>query len=331
MTTTPRPPPREPLTPDEREMAARLARLGPHDGPSAALDARILAAAHAAAGRDTAPHRHRGRRILALPAGWLTGVGLAASLTLVLGVVWQLRPSQEVLTERSEAPLADGGFVPAAPVASGRPRVLAPAAPSTGPADEAPAARVAEPQVRERAATAKDSAPVTPRNVADAGADRSTDAAPVMPAAVEDRGAAPAPPPAAAAVASPEAAAESADTSQVRSREALTQAPERRHSYTNSARAGSAAMTESRALRQAKAEDVRRELGTTATAASVPGADGLTSDDPPSRWYAEIRRLRDAGDIDAARAVLDRFHDVHPTQALPDDLRALLPEPPSEP
>lgn len=331
MTTTPRPPPREPLTPDEREMAARLARLGPHDGPSAALDARILAAAHAAAGSDTAPHRHRGRRILAFPAGWLTGVGLAASLTLVLGVVWQLRPSQEVLTERSEAPLADGGFVPAAPVASGRPHVLAPAAPSTGPANEAPAARVAEPQVRERAATAKDSAPATPREVADAGADRSTDAAPVMPAAVEDRGAAPAPPPAAAAVASPEAAAESADTSQVRSREALTQAPERRHSYTNSARAGSAAMTESRALRQAKAEDARRELGATATAASVPGADGLTSDDPPSRWYAEIRRLRDAGDIDAARAVLDRFHDVHPTQALPDDLRALLPEPPSEP
>ena len=140
MTSTPRPPPREPLTPDEREMAARLARLGPHEGPSAALDARILAAAHAATGPGAAPRRRGVRRALALPAGWLTGAGLAASMALVLGVVWQLRPPQAVVAERGEAPVADGGFVPAQPVPSGRPRVLAPAAPPTESTETAPAA-----------------------------------------------------------------------------------------------------------------------------------------------------------------------------------------------
>ena len=37
---------RDPLTQEERALAARLARLGAPDGPPAALDARILGAAH---------------------------------------------------------------------------------------------------------------------------------------------------------------------------------------------------------------------------------------------------------------------------------------------
>ena len=41
--------PHEPLTPEERELAQLTARLPPHGEPSPALDARILAAAHAAA------------------------------------------------------------------------------------------------------------------------------------------------------------------------------------------------------------------------------------------------------------------------------------------
>ena len=41
--------PHEPLTPEERELAQLTSRLPPHGEPSAALDARILAAAHAAA------------------------------------------------------------------------------------------------------------------------------------------------------------------------------------------------------------------------------------------------------------------------------------------
>jgi len=37
-----------PLTAEEQALAQRLARLGPHAEPSPALDARVLAAAHAA-------------------------------------------------------------------------------------------------------------------------------------------------------------------------------------------------------------------------------------------------------------------------------------------
>ena len=326
MTSTPRPPPREPLTPDEREMAARLARLGPHEGPSAALDARILAAAHAATGPGAAPRRRSMRRVLALPAGWLTGAGLAASMALVLGVVWQLQPPGTVVAERGEAPVADGGFVPAQPVASGRPRVLAPAAPPAESTEVAPAAeRIAEPQVRKRTAMA--TAPAPQRDVADAGADRSTDA-------VSDTPATAAPPPPVAAVAvAPTAAAESAATSQEGVQEAQTQAPERRHSYTTSARAASAAMVESRALRQAAARDSGRESAAVApaAAAAAPSADGLTNDHPPSEWFAEVRRLRDEGDIGAARALLERFVESHPSHALPDDLRPLQPAPPPVP
>ena len=70
------------LNPEERELAQRLARLGPHGEPSPALDARILAAAQAAAA--SAPVRHRRR--------WPVALGAVASLALALGIAWRLRP-----------------------------------------------------------------------------------------------------------------------------------------------------------------------------------------------------------------------------------------------
>ena len=88
-------------------------------------------------------------------------------------------------------------------------------------------------------------------------------------------------------------------------------------------------MVESRALRQAAARDSGRESAAVApaAAAAAPSADGLTNDHPPSEWFAEVRRLRDEGDIGAARALLERFVESHPSHALPDDLRPLQPEP----
>ena len=84
-----------PLTPDERDLAQRLARLDAGAQPSAALDAGILAAARAAAsgaaggggggiprpGRGVVQGRRRRPRL-----GWAAGAGLAASMVLAVGV-----------------------------------------------------------------------------------------------------------------------------------------------------------------------------------------------------------------------------------------------------
>ena len=80
---TARPPlsPDEPFSEEERELALRLSRLDATAGPSAALDARILAAARKAA---AAPARRRRR--------WPGAVGAAAVLVAAVGLAWQLRP-----------------------------------------------------------------------------------------------------------------------------------------------------------------------------------------------------------------------------------------------
>ena len=122
------------LTPEERalerELAQRLARLGPPREPSPALDARVLAAAHAAA-RPRAKRRR--------PATWPTVFGLAASVVFALGLAWRLRPepadvasSQAAAT--AEEPLADYAPPPPAEVYAPRPkRVLE--VPAPPPAD----------------------------------------------------------------------------------------------------------------------------------------------------------------------------------------------------
>jgi len=83
----------DPLTPEERKLAARLARIGPHGEPSPTLDARILGAAQAAATRKPG----RGR-----PSLWPAWAGIAATVALALGAVWQLRPVQEASVELEE-------------------------------------------------------------------------------------------------------------------------------------------------------------------------------------------------------------------------------------
>ncbi|MDN5781420.1 MAG: hypothetical protein L0H23_05255, partial [Luteimonas sp.] len=99
---------RDALTPEERALAERLARLGPQGEPSPALDARILAAARSATaapaatvGARTTPRRRQRR--------WPVAFGAAATLVIVGGLGWQLRPVDEVHVEYSEAPRAATG------------------------------------------------------------------------------------------------------------------------------------------------------------------------------------------------------------------------------
>ena len=167
--------PHEPLTPEERALAQSLSRLGPHDGPSADLDARILGAARAAVlatpaqGGHVPPTRRR----------WPLGMGVAASVLLAAGIVWQLRPTHEVpvasempadaehstgaitgpqevvaagAAEAVDAPMAD---MPATPViVAEEPRPPAPAkvlAPPVGRNASGPARQNAEAAARQEA------------------------------------------------------------------------------------------------------------------------------------------------------------------------------------
>ncbi|PBJ81734.1 hypothetical protein CMZ84_13625, partial [Lysobacteraceae bacterium NML93-0399] len=85
---------REPLTPEERLLADRLARDGAGASPSAALDAAILGAARAAAsGRSSVHVAAAPRRDVSRARRWPLAAGIAASLALAVGIAWQLRPA----------------------------------------------------------------------------------------------------------------------------------------------------------------------------------------------------------------------------------------------
>lgn len=169
--------PHEPLTPEERELAAQLARLGPHGGPSPQLDARILAAARAAvdapqpAPASSAPPARVPR------SRWPLGLGVAASVLLAAGVAWQLRPVHEVPVA-SEAPAsaaygaveaADEGAaeaanaaapaMEAAPAAAPAQAPVAPMAPETDAATPPPPGPASDPARRNAEAAARQPAP----------------------------------------------------------------------------------------------------------------------------------------------------------------------------
>lgn len=98
--------PKQPLDAEERALAERLARIGPHGEPSPALDSKILSAAHAAVGNPSGNASHHrgshgtgangrssarhGRR-----ARWPLGLSIAASMVLAIGLAWQMRPLPE--------------------------------------------------------------------------------------------------------------------------------------------------------------------------------------------------------------------------------------------
>ena len=144
------------LTPEERALADRLARLGPQGEPSPALDARILSAARAADGAPRAtpaapahrPSRRRQRR-------WPVAFGAAATLVIVGGLAWQLRPVDELQVDYSEAPRAASG-----PSADAAPRHVQQAArvaqPAAGTAPAAADSAASAPAVPAMKAAAAD-------------------------------------------------------------------------------------------------------------------------------------------------------------------------------
>lgn len=336
---TARPDHHEPLDDQERELAARLARTGPSDGPSPAIDARILAAAHAAAGRGHRPRRARFAWI-GVPPALITGVGVAAAAVLALGLVWQLRPPSGVPAVYGEGAGAEEEvFIVVESQGASR---APPANPPPYPAETAPAPAHATARTRAaRAAGAEADAARRERAEAQAAAEareafaatESERSAAMTAQADAEAGFVPAaPPPPAAPAASPAPApAPPPAASRATYTTAARASAERRERAAVPARKGSAApapaaVAESEApvLDQVEVTGARiaTDRSETVALAQVPvGADKRLA---PAEWLQRIRERRDGGDLEAARESLRLFRREHPRVRLPDDLRALL-------
>ena len=351
---SPRPfPPRpdEPLTPEERAWAERLRRVGPHDGPSPALDARILAAAHAAAATRPRAPRHR----------WPAYAGVAASLVVAVGLAWQLRPLW-----RSPPPLPENAGSVAAPIAQ------------TGATLSADVLAAAEPIARESVASPPP--PVPPAARPAASAQRQAKSRPTATATATAAAPAPAPPPPpppsrsdfldeaivedapptaandaavasrAARQAESQAAAEAASTSRVRDDARRERAAAASRSAFPAVQADGAAGISAPTAMPMPAPAASGNTGTAArkaiTAAPQPWedvdngaldrievtgtritvADLPVKDDArlePAAWIDRIRERRDAGDVAGAWESRALFRTHHPRIRLPADLSTL--------
>lgn len=336
-----------PLTPEERDLAQRLAQLDASARPSAALDAGILAAARAAAssgaaGGATAGRGNVERRVRRPRLGWAAGAGLAASVVLAVGIAWQLRPLPETAVEYSEAPAA----APASPPE----RALRAVAPPEEPMPAEAGTRQAE----------ADPAPAAMREVAPAPAAppppaTASEEPPVMfddPSPVDT----PAPPPPPAAVPAPraappattgEAARAQAGAEAARKGEEAARLQSRVDAEADSVRSldrerPSLDRIEVTGSRLRKAQGAAAETATDAdaaaeadAAAAEPWFDQPLDDAPPASadspqvreaWLSRIRELVAEERYDEARASLGEFHHRYPDVAIPQDLRVLLTE-----
>ena len=344
-----------PLTPEERELQRQLdAAAGP--GPSLATEARILAAARAAAagvhGEDAgidaaspdgdagpaaaaqlAPARARGGR--RPRRRWTAPLGLAASLALAFGVAWQLReppvpgqplaapPSPATVERAAEAPPADAG------AGAGKGTPVAEPAPASGPR---PAAAPVSPP-RSRLPAAPPAGPSTGDPYPAPAASR-TPAAPPAPARVPAVPPPPPPPPAAPApahsatplpAAAPELPAPPAPPAPVAApAPPATDAHAPAPAYADDAVRAAAAAAARQAGDEARlqAERARRQALPRQARALAPPADEPVED--AQRWLQQIRERQAGGDLEAARASLRRFVRRYPQEAVPDDLRPLL-------
>ncbi|MHB8912481.1 MAG: hypothetical protein ACYC42_07510 [Lysobacter sp.] len=348
MSPRPLPPaPSEPLTPDERAWAERLALVGPHagpdGGPSPALDARILAAAQAAVA--VRPRQRASRR------RWPTLVGAAASLVIVVGLAWQLQPllrTRPPLNEgpataapiaRSEGSLSADVLAAADPVA--RSAVDSPPPAPAPPLTTTPRKRISPPPAVVAASPARPSPAHRPAAFGDdaippyadyagnaaagqAASQAAADDASARTSTDERRERAAAQPFPAARGDAAEAAAMPAPPPPF-----APAAPAARGAFApprdTSSRKATASPPQAEPAAQAEHDDTTLDrievTGTHITLADLPVRDDARLE--PAVWLQRIRDRRDADDLDGARESLARFRQSHPRIRLPDDLARL--------
>jgi hypothetical protein len=312
------------LTPEERTLAQRLAKVGPQGEPSPSLDARILAMAHAAASApadDVAPVRVTTLR-KRKPQTWVTTVGFAASLAIACGIAWNLRempdapqaasaPMQAAEEEAVEyrpppPPSMSARVVPRRPLnmpepppepVVTQPRSTSRAA-ARAKAEPKPQSFESAPIVLDEAVHPIASGNVNPIDVSSAESTTILSAEQIskipVPRALNA-------PPVAAPAAAPAAPAQY--------QRAADAALERRRQANEADAAAKAARAEEPAFAEADEE-------------VVPPA---TANDPAVRdaWLLRIRELVRDGHLDQARESLHAFRARYPGQPLPEDLRAL--------
>ena len=303
--------PREPLDTDERALAARLPRLHGRDEPDAALDARILAAAHAALSPVPVAKRRR---------GWIVPLTAAASVSLAVGLAWQLQPPSAPMVVPASAPVAseiaagenDQRFIDS---------VDAPPPPSANVVQTRPVPMVSP--ARQQAIHAGDVARIA-REVAPAepAAESSDMAAPMF---------VPPPPPASMADAMPvDVAAPPPAPPAPPAPVAVQGAMGRSVAADAGARATGAAMpAQAKRTRNDAAAATLDTVTSEAFAKAVDEEDvpPATMDAPAARdaWLKRIAELQQQGRIDDAKASLSEFRRRYPEAVLPPELRKLEP------
>ena len=342
----------DPLTPDERAWAARLARIGSHDGPPAALDRKILAAAHTAVARR--PHNRSWRK------RWPTLVGAAASLVIVVGLAWELRPLLRSRPSLSEEPMVAAAPIPrsegllsadvlaaANPVArsavdspppppapsvattphkpNSPPAIVVPVPPtSSGPAQPQPPVEFSDdaiPPYADYAGTAAARQAARQAATNDAATRKSTDER-------RERATATAPQPLPAAHADTEhrAAMPAPLPPTSAAPTAAPNASAARRDFAPTRGASAAQVSTSSPLSAAAEQDNtfldRIEVsGSRISASELPVRDDASLE--PAAWLQRIRDRRDADNLDGARESLALFRQRHPRIRLPDDLARL--------
>lgn len=330
----------EPLSPEERALADRLARLGPHEGPSPALDAKILAAAHAAVAPE--PRRRRWLVLTAIPGSLITGTGMAAALVLVIGTVWQLRPNDPAPRPAREE--GDGAYV-SAEIIRREQKVVAPPppaadAPAPRKAPSAPAIASASTTAQRKAAPmGQAAAPVSVREDVPVAAARIATVGPDEPIAygnapADARAADPFTAPAAAPAApvamqaySEAEKTEAFEFARARQQRSEEQAVSAKRSLVDTGSAAPVAATAPAPADVGSGTTLDRieVTGSRITPADLLAATPVAEDAQleAAQWLERIRERRDAGDADGARESMALFRKAHPRVRLPRDLRAL--------
>ncbi len=336
----------DPLTPEERALAQRLARLDAAAEPSPALDARILSAARASTPTAGVTGRRDGRGYRRMR--WPVGLGLAASLALAVGIAWQVRPLPDTHIQYSQAPAAvvprpldPLGPVDAVTSDAGKSVVVE----SLMDTDSAPRqlseTSAGEPVAREQvaASTKRESepesdaaaAPTAEKEIGNFVPDAAT---PIGPPKPEPLPASPPPPaptlpqtapsvmPARQPAVSPADSAVAKDAEEnIRERKASS-----KRSDAFAGEAAARAKAETQARTQA-AESRIKQAGADETSDLIfDQAPPASADSPEVRaaWLARIRELVAEGDFDAARESLLEFLRRYPRAQVPHDLRPLL-------